>query len=323
VRDPKFFESHEFYRTDIAILQKLGYEVIVTHSIRTLWAQEYDIYFAWWFGYGIFPVLTALLRRKPAVVSGVLHTRDCGGLAAWPTLKRWIMKLTMKLARCSIVCSSGEFKRLDGFVPRRCEIVPLTIDTGIYDWPADKRHRNRAPLVLMVTQLNRENVERKMVVPAIRAFAVFARFRPDFRLMICGAIGDGIVAVRAAIAEIGIGDRVEIVGRVSLERKLELLQSAFAYLQPTTCEGFGLAIGEALACGTPVVTSPEMCVVGTYGDAVQYGRSEAELAQRLTELAEDAAAYRSVQQRGFESVQRYSFAHRCERIRWILDGLRS
>lgn len=321
VRDVGFFESHEFYRTDIAILRELGYDVTVTNSVRTLLAQHSDIYFGWWFGYGIFPALIGWLRRKPVVVSGVLHTQDCGGLDAWPLLKRWTMKLTMRLADCSIVCSQGEFERLDGFIPRRCEIVPLSVDTSTYSWVDGKKSEIREMTVLMVTQLNRENVERKMVVQAVRAFARFLATHGGFRLKICGAVGDGIDLVRAAIAEAGIEQHVDILGRVSLERKIGLLQSAFAYLQPTSCEGFGLALGEALACGTPVVTSPERCVLGTYGDAVRYGTTEEELAQRLTELAADSEQYSLQQRRGFDCIQRYSFSHRREHFRSILDKL--
>jgi glycosyltransferase involved in cell wall biosynthesis len=322
VRDTAFFESHEFYRTDIAILRELGYEVAVTNSVAALLKERCDFFFGWWFGYGIFPAVYGWLRRKPVLVSGVLHTQDCGGLEAWPPLKRWTMKLTMRLANCSIVCSPGEFERLEGFAPRHCEIVPLSIDMSTYQWPEHARDLQREPRVMMVTQLNRENVERKMVIPAIRAFAAFSAVHPEFRLTICGAIGDGIDTVREAVADAGIESRVDILGRVTIEKKLDLLGRAFAYLQPTRCEGFGLALGEALACGTPVVTSPERCVVGTYGEAVRYGSSETDLARRLMELASDASRYRTLQQRGFDHVQQYSYVHRRERFRRILDGLR-
>lgn len=322
VRDVGFFETHEFYRTDITILRELGYNVFVTNSVRRLVMQSSDIYFAWWFGYGIFPALIGWFRRRPVVVSGVLHTRDGGGLKAWPALKRWTMRLTLLLADCSIVCSLGEYERLDGFQPRHCKIVPLSIDMATYAWAEDTRDLQRKSNVLMVTQLNRDNVERKMVAQAIRAFAEFAKTRPDFKLQICGAIGDGIDIVHAAIAEAGIEQQVEILGRVSIDRKVQLLSAAFAYLQPTICEGFGLAIGEALACGTPVVTSPEKCVVGTYGNAVRYGANEMELTQRLEELASDLDQYQIQQHRGFEYVQRYSLANRREHFRSILDGLR-
>jgi glycosyltransferase involved in cell wall biosynthesis len=317
LRDRAFFETHEFYRKDIGILRDLGYEVTLASSVRELLAARCDLYYGWWFGYGVFPALLGFLRRRPVVVSGVLHTLDCRGLGGWSPVKRALMKITMRLANCSILCSPGEFDRLDGFVPRHCEVVPLSIDSETYRWSDVKRDR----MVLMITQLNRENVERKMVVPAIEAFAAFAASRPSFRFKICGAIGDGIDSVRGAIARFGLEDRVEIVGRVSPEEKVKLLQHAFAYLQPTSCEAFGLALGEALACGAPVVTSPESCVVATYGDAVLYGRTPVELAQALSDLAEDSVRYLRIQEHGLEHVRRYSYANRREAFGTIFDRL--
>jgi glycosyltransferase involved in cell wall biosynthesis len=322
VRDLEFFETHEFYKTDILILRELGYEVVITNSVKKLMLQSSEIYFAWWFGYGILPALIGWFRRRPVVISGVLHTADGGSMNSWPIYKRWVMKLSMHLADQSIVCSQGEFERLDGFKPRNCAIVPLSIDTETYAWADQAQDQPRKRNILMITQLNHENVKRKMVVEAISAFAEFAKKRPDFKLQICGAIGDGIDLVQAAITKTNMEQHVEIVGRVSLEEKIKLLGSAFVYLQPTICEGFGLSIGEALACGTPVVTSPEKCVVEVYGDAVKYGGSEAELTFRLEELALDLDQYKLQQRIGFEHVKLYSFAHRREHFRLMLDGLR-
>ena len=274
VRDIAIFDVHDFYRTDIQIFRQLGYDVVVTNSVIKLFRTSCDIYYAWWFGYGIFAALIGLIRCKPVIVSGVIHTLNCGGLSGWPTIKRNIIKLTMKLADCSIVCSRGEYDRLEGFRPPKCEIVPLSIDSDIYFF---KPHQAREKVILMVTQLNLENIDRKMVLPAISAFAQFSTKHPEFRLIVCGAIGNGIETVREFVYKNGLEERVVFTGRISLEEKVNLLQTAWAYLQPTSCEGFGLAIGEALACGTPVVTSPEVCVVETYKNAVQYGETTFEL----------------------------------------------
>lgn len=315
VRDKTFFETHDFYRVDIQLMQQLGYEVVVTNSVLKMLRTRCDIYYAWWFGYGVSAAILGLIRGKPVIVSGVLHTLACRGLSGWPTIKRSVMKLTMKIANCSIVCSKGEYDRLEGFQPRWCKIVPLCINSSEYFFQPMAREK----FILIVTQLSVENVKRKMVLAAVAAFAKFNMCHPEFKLVICGAIGEGIDAVRSCVRSYNLDDQVMFTGRVSLKDKIALLQNAWAYLQPTSCEGFGLAIGEALSCGTPVVTSPEACVVGTYGDAVYYGNTPEELAKGLSGLVENTSLYQAMQSLGLNKVATYSLENRRSHFNAILE----
>ncbi|MDH3457871.1 MAG: glycosyltransferase family 4 protein [Gemmatimonadota bacterium] len=69
-------------------------------------------------------------------------------------------------------------------------------------------------------------------------------------------VGDGPErsTLEALGTELGLGERLRFAGRVSEERKWQLLQAADAYLSTTMHEGFGLVYLEAMAAGIPVVT---------------------------------------------------------------------
>jgi glycosyltransferase involved in cell wall biosynthesis len=67
--------------------------------------------------------------------------------------------------------------------------------------------------------------------------------------------GDGVDAdaTRELCTRHGLADRVEFVGRVAGEAKLELLASAQILCMPTRLENSPIVPIEALACGTPVL----------------------------------------------------------------------
>lgn len=85
-----------------------------------------------------------------------------------------------------------------------------------------------------------------------------------------------------------LGDDVRYLGEVGGARKLELLGGAEALVNPIRwSEPFGLAMIEALACGTPVLVFPE----GAAPEIVEHGRNgflcadEADMAARVGDVA--------------------------------------
>ena len=70
--------------------------------------------------------------------------------------------------------------------------------------------------------------------------------------------------------ERGCGDRLDLAGRVPTDELVRLYRSASLVVVPSRYEGFGLPAAEAMACGTPVVTTdagalPEVVHVGGGG----------------------------------------------------------
>ncbi|MEZ5855402.1 MAG: glycosyltransferase [Hyphomicrobiaceae bacterium] len=78
--------------------------------------------------------------------------------------------------------------------------------------------------------------------------------RPD---LVYVAAGDGSDRARleAKAQALGVGDHVKFTGRISESDKADLYRLADAYVMPSSGEGFGFVILEALACGLPVMAS--------------------------------------------------------------------
>ena len=109
----------------------------------------------------------------------------------------------------------------------------------------------------------RARLERPVVVAAgrlvpakgfdrlIRAFALVAPEHPEWRLRICGG-GGRFPALGVLVDELGLGDRVALVGPVrDMEAELE---AASVYALSSGAEGLPLALLEAMAKGLAVVS---------------------------------------------------------------------
>lgn len=85
----------------------------------------------------------------------------------------------------------------------------------------------------------------------LRAFALVASERPC-RLIILGE-GPERPRLERLCADLGLSDRVDLPGRV--DDTLPWFAHARAVVMSSHYEGFGLVLVEAMACGTPVVTT--------------------------------------------------------------------
>lgn len=75
------------------------------------------------------------------------------------------------------------------------------------------------------------------------------------RLVLVGDRGTSDKAIRLRTRHLGIEARVRMLGHVAQEALPAIYQGASLLLYPTLYEGFGLPVVEAMASGTPVITS--------------------------------------------------------------------
>lgn len=105
-----------------------------------------------------------------------------------------------------------------------------------------------------------------------RLIEAFARVdAPDARLILVGDIKDvfhtHVPVLRESIAREGLEGRVHLPGYVPDDELVHLYSRAYALVQPSLMEGFGLPAVEAMACGLPVVSSRAGSLPEVVGDA--------------------------------------------------------
>ncbi len=121
---------------------------------------------------------------------------------------------------------------------------------------------------------------------------------PDLPLLCAGQAGWGDVDP----------GRARLLGRVSDADLAVLLQRATALIVPSRAEGFGLPLLEAMAAGTPVVTSEAPALVEVGGGAARTSPLEpAALAEALREVVDDEALQARMVTAGLARAAAYSW----------------
>jgi len=167
---------------------------------------------------------------------------------------------------------------------------------------------------------------RKDLPTLVRAFAALAAELPH-RLVLAGLAGWGAGELEAAVAASGVADRILVTGYVADADKAALLTGADVFGYPSRYEGFGLPVLEAMACGTPVVTTTGGSLPEVAGDAatlIDPGDEDA-LAAAIAKLVTDPPARQDAAARGLARAATFTWK-RCAELtataytRAILEG---
>jgi glycosyltransferase involved in cell wall biosynthesis len=114
------------------------------------------------------------------------------------------------------------------------------------------------------------------------------------------------------IRETGLEERVQILGYVEDALLVSLYRHCLAYVFPSSYEGFGLPILEAMACGAPTLTSTLSSLGEVAGDAALTlpALEQDLLASGIQRIVSDSALRSSLRARGLERVKSFTW-QRC------------
>jgi len=160
---------------------------------------------------------------------------------------------------------------------------------SLEDFERVKAPKFERPTIAYVGRL----VRYKRVDDLLRALVDVKQVVPDVQLKIVGS-GPDEQLLRGLVPELGLEKQVEFLGFVQKHRDvLETMVRSRVLCLPSAVEGFGMAVIEAMACGTPVVASSlapirEVTRGGQGGMLYECGNL-VELAANLTTMLTDDA----------------------------------
>jgi glycosyltransferase involved in cell wall biosynthesis len=184
---------------------------------------------------------------------------------SWWTLNKARIAYSLSARRASVVCTVSESSKRDmvhfyGLEPDRIHVVPDGVDTQLFR-PIPQQERlaewrmklfgSDTPYITYVGK----PVERRNLTSLIKAFGSLKREEGiAHKLLIVGADLPGTSPLRQVIASEGLNKEVVVVGYLGHQDMPLVYNSADLFVYPSSYEGFGMPVLEAMACGTPVVT---------------------------------------------------------------------
>lgn len=185
-----------------------------------------------------------------------------------------------------------------GIDPARVHVIYNGIDTEAFRPDPDIE---RDPWQLITTASADQPLKGTQYL--IPAFATLCQQYPQLRLVFVGKPKPG-GATESLIRKLGVGERIRFLHGVSADEFRGLYARSALAVVPSEYEGFGFPAGEAMACGTPVVSTdggalPE--VVGDAGRIVPTCNPTA-LAQAIGELLGDPEARDALGRRGRQRI---------------------
>jgi glycosyltransferase involved in cell wall biosynthesis len=170
----------------------------------------------------------------------------------------------------------------------------------------EEKHAIRYPYFLFCGRWE----QRKNVVRTLEAFARFKReSHSEHKLVFTGERTWASEKADAIIAHLGIQNEIVDLGKTAVDELPYLYGAADALVFASLWEGFGMPIVEAMACGTPVITSNLAAMPETAGNAALLVNpySVEEIAAAMHRIVSDANLRVLLRERGLQRAPLFTW----------------
>ena len=243
---------------------------------------------------------------------GVVRRREKGAADSSPSDRTDIEAMLARSVDHVVATTTDEVFELLGMGGSvdRISVIPCGVDLGHFHPDGPVALRTGRPRLVVVSRL----VERKGIGNVIEAVQAL----PEVELVVAGGPPAADLdrdpearRLQALATDLGVADRVRLLGGVARADLPDLLRSADVVACCPWYEQFGMVAVEAMACGVPVVASD----VGGLAESVQDGvtgllvpaRRPDRIADAVSRLLTDPARRRRMGSAGVLRARRYGW----------------
>lgn len=222
---------------------------------------------------GVLPAVKTCAQVTVIHDTGVEDEPGFYATSLWHYLKRWLRAAALQADRVVTVSrfSNSGIERAYGVSSERIDVVSPAAEEIFQPVPDDgdrrrllSRYGLEEPYVITVAA-SEPNKNLPAVLEAYRLAG--GRTGTGCSLALAGGAGDAASALHQAIRRLGLEGDVQLLGYVPRDHLPVLYGGAACFLWASLYEGFGLPPLEAMACGTPVVSSDRAAMPEVLGEA--------------------------------------------------------
>lgn len=207
--------------------------------------------------------------------------------------------------------SKSEIIRFYGVKPGKIEVIYLGLD-DIYKSVCDpdqikttkKKFNIDSDFILYTGNFK----PHKNVETLIYAFDIVVKEFPDIKLVLSGAQKRHAKIIEELISSCQCKNNIIITGDIPIQDQVILYSAAKVFVMPSLYEGFGYPPLEAMACGTPVISSILTSLSEIVGDAgIRVDtRNQKQIAEKIIEVLKSPELASCLAKRGLEWSQQFT-----------------
>jgi glycosyltransferase involved in cell wall biosynthesis len=316
-------ESFEYYKQDIDALRTLGHQIIICTKYNEI-PLNFDAMFIWWWTYALWPVLLSRMLKKPCIITGTFNFRfpkgfpgkDYFGRSYWQKI---LIKKAVCLCSMNLFVSQLELQSCSKYFKlTNSRYYPHILHEDYLAGPSDKRNN----ALFNIAWSGKENLIRKGIPELLEAIKLLKDEGFKVQLNLAGLEGDGTAYLLNMIEQLNIKNEVNYLGMLSRPEKINLLRACEIYVQPSRYEGFGVAIAEAMGCGSCVIICDVGAVREVVGDCGYYVSpgSPKNLAKAIKKIACNNNLRQNLQKGAYQRVhEHFTIEKKIERLKNYLE----
>lgn len=273
------------------------------------------------------------VRGKKVVTVHDMVIRACPETVRKKTL--WFLRRTLKksIRRADCIITDSEFSKKEILkyynVPmEKISVVYCGVDTKRFKPLENKetleqvkeKYGIRGDYFLYLGTLE----PRKNLVRLVQAYAKAKQGREDFPyLVLAGGKGWMYEEIFQTVKTLGLDKEIIFTGYVEDGEVPVLMGGAFAFCFPSMYEGFGMPVLEAMACGTPVLTSKDSSMEEIAGRAAVLvdALSTDSIAESLGMLYEKEELRKELTRKGMLNIKGYTWETAGEQLMQVYQDL--